>query len=236
MSDQRQTVGDDGTFECLLRTDLGPERTVEALASEWFGIELPRAPSAQSDVPPLLRRLWDAGADRSMYCFHDWLLAEDSVETAEDGSLVFFAEHQWCWTASHRPGGGSNPEVSFDEGPGPAPNPMRPSGMLLDEFLMREALLSAQVAAPVHGFTLGEPSGSTFEQLLEQLHPVIGSRANEIYHAPSYWTDGRILVSGDRARSRSLHVGASRAADLAASPLRVIPATSWSLWERGAWR
>lgn len=221
-----------GSLDALVEPGLSHEARLERLAAEWFKVDLSatRGERAGDTVPPLLRRLWDAGAESSMLRFQDELLAEDRMEVAPDGSAIFYAENQWCWAAILRPGAGPNPEVylvevflSFEE------SPIFPSGMLLDEFLLRAALLETTIAAPVFGSLRRGTDDQVVAQVLEEFTPVINELEIGQFRGDAYWTDGRLLVSGLGSR---LQVGARSHEDITASPLRRIPTDSWIFADR----
>ena len=102
--------------------------------------------------------------------------------------------------------------------------PMFPSGMLLDEFLLRAALLEAKVAAPVFGWLRGDPGDRVVAEALEELTPVVDEHEIGQFLGDAYWTDGRLLVSG---RGNCLQVGACSHEDVTTSPLHRIPTDSW---------
>lgn len=101
---------------------------------------------------------------------------------------------------------------------------MFPSGMLLDEFLLRAALLEAKVAAPVFGWLRGDPGDRVVAEALEELTPVVDEHEIGQFLGDAYWTDGRLLVSG---RGNCLQVGACSHEDVTTSPLHRIPTDSW---------
>ena len=111
-----------------------------------------------------------------MLRFQDHLLAEDRMEVAPDGSAIFYAENEWIWGA-----------VAWEEGPTLRCTSSRiwssrrahvPVGMLLDEFLLRAALLEAKVAAPVFGWLRGNPGDRVVAEALGELTPVVDEHEN----------------------------------------------------------
>jgi len=225
---QRRTVPG-GRIDALVNEALGPEARVALLASEWFGVDLAQPPTSDEAVPPMLRRLWDAAAENSMLCFQDRLLAEDQVELADDGSLVFLGENEWCWAASYRPGDGPNPQVYLDEAYGPMPSMIAASGMLLDEFLLREAPLAAKSAAPVLGYFDVGRAGVAVTEVLDGFAQVVDELVVEQFLGAAYWTKGTILAS---ARATGVVMaGACRREDIGDSALGSVPTEAWSFLE-----